>query len=263
MPRPDPRDDGRTPQEGPEPWFKVLAMLQQNWAAIFARPEGGVTVHFFDDHADVFDTLEFDSVSDAEGALEFNGFVRLSEEPGFAYVAGVPSYPLKHSPRALRRVYSGGEYWKVPPPGHRPRGPRVERSMQRFIDAQDPVLDTVFAELAAGRKETHWMWFIFPQLKGLGTSQRSRFFGLADTFEAMAYLATPVLRSRLERAFELVLQHPDRSAQQVFGVVDAMKLHACATLFSVADPQWDLPARVIDTFFGGKGHPKTLSQCRD
>ena len=176
--------------QGPEPWFKVLGMLQQNWAAVFPQTNGRAVVHFFGDDSRIFDTLEFDSAQTAEGALEFNGFTRLSEDPSFSYIAGVPTYPLTHKAESIRAVYSTGGYWKVPPAGYRPRGFRLERSMKRFILAQDPVITTVYAELAEGRKKTHWMWFIFPQLAELGRSQQSKYFGLSYTDEARAFLAT-------------------------------------------------------------------------
>ncbi|MDR5652886.1 DUF1810 domain-containing protein [Ruixingdingia sedimenti] len=104
----------------------------------------------------------------------------------------------------------------------------------RFIAAQDPVMDAVMAELRAGRKATHWMWFVFPQLASLGRSGTARFYGLADPAEARAYLAHPVLRARLLAAAEALLAHRGLTAQEILGPTDAMKLRSCATLFAAA-----------------------------
>ena len=130
--------------------------------------------------------------------------------------------------------------------------------MQRFIDAQDPIIESVYAELAAGCKQTHWMWFVFPQYKGLGTSRKAQYYGIQSEDEARAYLHDPILGARLARCFDLLLQHDTLSAIDIFGGVDAMKLHACATLFSQVAPDWDPPKRVLDKYFGGRLHEGTV-----
>jgi uncharacterized protein (DUF1810 family) len=107
-------------------------------------------------------------------------------------------------------------------------------NLQRFVDAQAPVYEQVLAELKAGRKTTHWIWFIFPQAKGLGRSPRSEFYGLASLDEARAYLAHPVLGPRLRECTELVLSHGDVSLEQILGGVDAMKFLSCMEIFGDA-----------------------------
>lgn len=107
-------------------------------------------------------------------------------------------------------------------------------NLQRFVDAQAPVYDRVLAELRAGRKTTHWIWFIFPQAKGLGHSARSEFYGLASLDEARAYLAHPVLGPRLRECTDLVLSHGDEPLEQILGGVDAMKFLSCMEIFGDA-----------------------------
>jgi uncharacterized protein (DUF1810 family) len=106
--------------------------------------------------------------------------------------------------------------------------------LERFIDAQKGVWETALSELEAGRKRSHWMWFIFPQLAGLGRSQRARYYGIRDLDEARDYLADPVLSARLEAASRAVLMHGNVPADAIMGPVDAMKLRSCATLFLAA-----------------------------
>jgi len=105
-------------------------------------------------------------------------------------------------------------------------------TLRRFIDAQDRIWPSPVKELRAGRKQTHWMWFVFPQLRGLGRSEMAQFYGIADLAEARAYLADPVLGTRIEEAFRAMLMNDD--AQDVLGHVDALKLRSSATLFGRA-----------------------------
>ncbi|WP_419899556.1 DUF1810 domain-containing protein [Roseomonas sp. USHLN139] len=130
---------------------------------------------------------------------------------------------------------------------------------QRFLDAQGPVLDTVRAELAAGRKRSHWMWFVFPQLRCLGRSPTALHYGLEDLDAARAYLDHPVLGARLVEHTGLVAGHPDRTVSGIFGSPDDLKFRSCMTLFAGAAP----PAVTVfrDTLqqrFGGAGDPLTL-----
>ena len=103
---------------------------------------------------------------------------------------------------------------------------------ERFLSAQAPVWEAVRAELAEGRKRTHWMWFVFPQMRGLGRSPMAEFYALDGLDDARAYLAHPVLGSRLTEAAGLMLRHAGTPAERVLGPVDALKLCSCATLFS-------------------------------
>jgi len=125
--------------------------------------------------------------------------------------------------------------------------------LQRFVSAQDDdgTFDQAMRELQAGRKTSHWMWFVFPQVAGLGHSPLSRTFAISGLDEAKAYLEHPVLGARLRQAAEVVLAIPERSADQVFGGIDAQKLRSSMTLFLRAVPGDDLFRRVLDRFFDG------------
>ena len=129
--------------------------------------------------------------------------------------------------------------------------------LERFIDAQQSVWETALAELDAGRKQTHWMWFIFPQLADLGRSERARYYGIRGLGEARDYLADPVLSARLAAATRAVLKHGARPADAIMGSVDAMKLMSCATLFLAAGGGQGFQD-VLDTFYGGQ--PCVLTQ---
>jgi len=108
--------------------------------------------------------------------------------------------------------------------------------LERFVEAQAPVFDAALAELAAGRKRSHWMWFVFPQLRGLGRSPTSEFFGIASAAEARAYLAHPLLGPRLEAALAALNGSPGRSLGEVFGSPDDLKFCSCMTLFAALAP---------------------------
>ncbi|PWC35876.1 DUF1810 domain-containing protein [Azospirillum sp. TSO35-2] len=105
--------------------------------------------------------------------------------------------------------------------------------LQRFIDAQEPVFTAVMNELRDGRKRSHWMWFVFPQLRGLGRSPTAQLYGIASLDEARAYLAHPILGARLDQATRAVLAVPERSLHAIFGSPDDMKFRSSMTLFAV------------------------------
>ncbi len=130
--------------------------------------------------------------------------------------------------------------------------------LQRFLDAQAPVWDTVRAELAAGRKRTHWMWFVFPQLAPLGRSATARFYGIAGASEARAYWAHPVLGARLQACCALLAGLHGRSAVEVFGEVDALKLRSCLTLFDAVAPGQPLLLACLQHTCDGQRDPATL-----
>jgi uncharacterized protein (DUF1810 family) len=132
--------------------------------------------------------------------------------------------------------------------------------LQRFVDAQDPVLDRVRAELGRGRKMSHWMWFVFPQLAGLGSSPTAREYAISSLDEARAYLGHPVLGPRLVECAELVAAIEGRSAAQVFGYPDDVKLRSSMTLFARAAPDTPVFAEVLDRFFDGEPDPGTLER---
>ena len=129
--------------------------------------------------------------------------------------------------------------------------------LQRFVDAQEPVYADVLAELAAGAKTSHWMWFVFPQLKALGRSATAQRFGVAGLAEAQAYARHPLLGARLRECTRAVLGVRDRSAVQIFGTIDAMKLRSSMTLFDRAVPNESLFRQAIDRYF--EGHPDMLT----
>ncbi len=130
--------------------------------------------------------------------------------------------------------------------------------LDRFVQAQEPVIAQVRAELKVGRKATHWMWFVFPQLAGLGFSQRAQFYAIASLDEAKAYLVHPVLGPRLVECTGLVNAVEGRTAHDIFGSPDDMKFHSSMTLFALADP--DVPAfgTALQKYFGGRRDTRTL-----
>jgi uncharacterized protein (DUF1810 family) len=123
--------------------------------------------------------------------------------------------------------------------------------LERFVCAQQAVYPAVLDELRSGRKTSHWMWFVFPQLAGLGRSETSRYFGIASLEEARAYLAHHVLGARLRECAGLVLAARATAAEQIFGSVDARKLRSSMTLFHRADPDEPLFAQVLERYFDG------------
>jgi uncharacterized protein (DUF1810 family) len=134
-----------------------------------------------------------------------------------------------------------------------------DTDLQRFVAAQDPVYGQVCAELAAGRKASHWMWFVFPQLRDLGRSATARFYGLASRAEALAYWQHPVLGARLRQCARLVLAVQGRTAHDIFGSPDDLKLRSCMTLFAAVAPEEPVFAQVLQRFFGGEPDPRTLA----
>jgi len=134
--------------------------------------------------------------------------------------------------------------------------------LQRFLEAQAPVIDAVLAELDAGRKRSHWMWFVFPQLASLGRSSTARFYGIESVDEARAYLAEPVLGERLKACTRAVLRHPDRSAHAIFGSPDDLKFRSSMTLFGLAAPEEPLFRQALERFYEGRPDPLTVEACR-
>lgn len=127
--------------------------------------------------------------------------------------------------------------------------------MARFHEAQARDYDTALAELKAGYKRSHWIWYILPQLGALGRSERAKYYGIADLAEARAYLADPVLNARLAECAKALLSHPNRSAEEMLGPVDAQKLNSSATLFSAAGrgtPTGALMQDLIERFHFGQ-----------
>ena len=131
--------------------------------------------------------------------------------------------------------------------------------LERFVAAQEPVFATALAELQVGRKRTHWMWFIFPQLRGLGRSPTATFYGIASLDEARAYLAHKLLGPRLARCTDAVLAVEGRTVHEIFGSPDDMKFHSSMTLFAVAAGDKARPYRdALNRCFRGTPDPQTL-----
>ncbi|WP_028577986.1 DUF1810 domain-containing protein [Desulfomicrobium escambiense] len=130
--------------------------------------------------------------------------------------------------------------------------------LSRFVQAQEGVYASALAELCAGRKTSHWMWFVFPQIDGLGRSQTARFFAVKSLAEARAYLAHPVLGKRLRECTSAVLAVADRTASEIFGYPDEIKFRSSMTLFERADSDCALFSDALNRFFGGGRDPMTL-----
>ena len=133
-------------------------------------------------------------------------------------------------------------------------------ALARFIEAQAPVWADVVDELRCGRKTGHWMWFVFPQLRGLGSSETAERYGLSGLDEAVAYLAHPVLGARLREAVALLAAHGGDPPEAIFGDLDAMKLRSCLTLFAAAAPGEPSFMRLLRTAFAGRPDPSTLAR---
>ena len=132
----------------------------------------------------------------------------------------------------------------------------------KFLDAQEYDYATALSEIRAGRKTSHWIWYIFPQLAALGRSSTAKFYGIADLDEARAYLANETLASRLKEITQALLDLPDTDAQKVMGShVDAVKLRSSMTLFALADPACDIFQKVLDKYFSGKRDENTAALC--
>jgi uncharacterized protein (DUF1810 family) len=132
--------------------------------------------------------------------------------------------------------------------------------LQRFVEAQAPIYSKVCEELRAGRKESHWMWFIFPQIAGLGQSPTSVRFAISSLDEALAYLAHPVLGPRLLECSRLALEVEGRTARQIFGVVDELKVRSSMTLFAGAAREPAVFRQCLDKYFGGAPDRATLAK---
>ena len=132
--------------------------------------------------------------------------------------------------------------------------------LERFVEAQAPVYEQVRREMEAGRKQSHWMWFIFPQIAGLGQSPMSIRFAIASLDEAKAYLAHPVLGPRLRECARLALNVEGKSAREIFGSIDEMKFVSSMTLFARAAPDENLFQRCIDRYFAGAPDPATSTR---
>ena len=132
-------------------------------------------------------------------------------------------------------------------------------NLQRFVEGQAPVYEDVLDELRAGKKTTHWMWFIFPQHIALGRSAIARHYGIASQAEALAYLAHPLLGKRLLECTELMLATNGKTALDILGATDERKFHSCMTLFQAARPDLPVWNAALGKYFGGTLDAATLA----
>ena len=136
----------------------------------------------------------------------------------------------------------------------------TDYDLQRFVIAQEGVYATALAELRAGHKRSHWMWFIFPQIAGLGSSQMATTYAIASSDEAAAYLAHPVLGPRLRECAMAVASIDDRPIDEVFDYPDNLKFHSCMTLFADVAPDEAVFQACLDRFFDGEADTATLAR---
>ena len=133
-------------------------------------------------------------------------------------------------------------------------------NLQRFLDAQASTYERALAELEAGKKQSHWMWFIFPQLEGLGHSANAQRYGIRGLDEANAYVTHPILGPRLHACAEALLVWRHRTAREIFGSPDDIKLCASMTLFATLPPENNVFHQVLEHFFEGHADPLTLAR---
>src|SRR5262245_50191341 len=136
--------------------------------------------------------------------------------------------------------------------------PNDPHDLARFLTAQDRHYSQVLNQLRAGQKTSHWMWYVFPQIQGLGSSDTARYYAIASLDEARAYLAHPVLGARLRECTALVNRVPNRSIVDIFGSVDAMKFRSSLTLFRAATRDSEVFQDALDKYFDGKADELTL-----
>jgi len=142
--------------------------------------------------------------------------------------------------------------------GHDTRTADDPRDLSRFVRAQAPDYETALSEIRSGRKQSHWMWYIFPQLDGLAASPTSKYYAIKDVAQAKAYLDHPVLGPRLMECVEAILQVEGRSAAEIFGAPDDLKLHSCATLFGCVSPQGSAFDRLLAKYYRSERDERTL-----
>ena len=135
--------------------------------------------------------------------------------------------------------------------------------LDRFVSAQENVYQTALREIRNGRKQGHWMWFIFPQIVGLGRTEVSRTYAIKSRDEAVAYLEHPVLGPRLRKISEALLAHDDKSVTELLGTPDDLKLRSSMTLFKSVSTDNDVFLNVLDRYYGGEEDPQTFRILSD
>lgn len=141
-----------------------------------------------------------------------------------------------------------------------------DNNLNRFLQAQDrtnykgvTVYRQAYQELVKGKKRTHWMWFVLPQLRGLGSSDMAYFYGIADIREAEEYLSHPILGQRLRECCQAILTHPDKTAEEILGGIDEVKLRSCATLFAHLSEENSVFHQILAQFYNNRPDRQTLS----
>ena len=132
-------------------------------------------------------------------------------------------------------------------------------SLERFVEAQERTYQVALSEIYNGKKRTHWMWYIFPQLRGLGRSSMAHAYGISGLEEAIAYLEHPWLSGRLYELCVALLHHKDKSAYEIFGDIDAMKLKSSMTLFALTSEDYTIFDQVLEQFFDGEMDEVTVN----
>ena len=135
--------------------------------------------------------------------------------------------------------------------------------IKKFLDAQENDYRQALQEIRRGQKQSHWIWYIFPQLKSLGRSETAKYYGINDLEEARAYLAEPTLRSRLIEISEALLGLSENDPRRVMGYPDDLKLRSSMTLFAAADPDCPVFQQVLDKYFNGEPDPLTLKLLKE
>lgn len=135
----------------------------------------------------------------------------------------------------------------------------IDNTLSRFLSAQQNIYSQVVKELQGGKKTSHWMWFIFPQIEGLGNSSTAKYYSIKNIEEAKEYINHPVLRERLLECTNILLSINNKFAEEIFGYPDNMKLRSCITLFKYVAPQQKVFTDVLEKYFAGDQDEKTLS----
>ncbi|HBM15688.1 MAG TPA: hypothetical protein DD381_05000 [Lentisphaeria bacterium] len=230
-------------------------MLQQNWALIEKSQNGSSIVYFLNDNSIIFDQIEFLSENLAQQQLKNNGFSRYIEDKDVQKFITPPRPPFLKGDHPNGAIYSSGRYW---------RNIDVKQNvdncnLNRFVESQKKVYEIALSEIRSGKKRTHWMWYIFPQFKGLGYSETSKIYAIKSLDEAKAYLNHPLLGTRLKEISNELLKLEHVSAYKIFGSPDDLKLRSSMTLFAAIDETSEnIFKKVIDKYFKGYTDEQTL-----
>ena len=139
----------------------------------------------------------------------------------------------------------------------------MEKNLERFVKAQEHSYENALREIRAGRKTGHWMWYIFPQAKGLGFSDMAAYYGIDSLEEARAYLAHPLLGARLLEICQALMDQKGRDAEAIFGYPDVLKLRSCMTLFALVSGEESIFQQVLDAFYHGEKDRRTMALMGD